>query len=244
MRRRRPYPTLTDPREFITSVSFACGYTSDFGCASDQWANVVDPTQFNLVQNQASFQPSATVEPTVRAGALQFSDVAGDTMRCGPGSTPLVAGPDLRLSKSRYLRLIVRLDVYGGASRRIFTAGSCTIEMGDFAGEIRQSSVGLVKANAIDVGAVPGGFGSFRRIDAIWSVAAADTRLRSGSLSASGGSANTFDDPGATVAIGGSNQKPGVTVVAAWVCRGRPTDRELAAWDQCDAQRYGAGVLA
>lgn len=239
MRRRYPMPLLTDPREFVTSAPFICGYTSDFGCAVDSWSNIVEPTRFALVQGQVPFQPSPVVATEVKAGALGFS---GGTMRCGPSSTPLVDGPTLSLTKSRYLRIIVRLDTYGGASRGIFTAGSSTIEMGDNPGEIRQSSVGLQKANVIDVP-----FGTYRRCDAVWSVSAADTRLRFGSLSATGGPAPVSNSPAPNfngVALCGSNQVPGITVVAAWVVRGRPTDRELAQWDAADAQRYGAGVLA
>lgn len=234
-------PTLKDPREFITSSEIICGYTSDFGCAIDSWQNIVDPTKFALGQNQAPFQPTAVVATEINAGALLFSDVAGDTMRCGPGSTPLVPGPAHWRTKTRYLRMIVRFDVYGGAARRIFAAGAHIIEMGAFPGQLRQVSLGGVQGNPISVT-----FSTFRRLDGIWSGAAADTRLRFGSVSAGGDTApvSTIAVADDSVGICPSNQSPGITVAAAWYVRGRPTDRELDEWDQCDAARYGAGVLA
>ena len=226
-------PILDDPREIVTSVAFACGYRSDVGCTTAQWSNYIDPATFPLLQSNASFRPAATVESEIHQPALQFT---GDTLQ-----TEATGGPSFPTTKSRYIRAIVRLDAYGGADRDLFSAGtSGRIKTGSFPGELKMTTAGV---NAIDVP-----FSTFRRLDAVFSVAASDTWLRFGSIITRGGAAvpanNVPPNFGGFAMCGFSNQVPDITVAAAWVLRGRPTDRELANWDASDAARYGAGVLA
>jgi hypothetical protein len=226
-------PILSDPREFITSVSLACGYRSDVECTPARWGNFIDPDTVPLVQPSAFFQPAATVEAEIRQPALQFTD---DVM-----TTPLGFGlPSFPTTKSRYLRMIVRLDAHVGNDRTLFSAGvTSIIKTGSAPGELKLKSTGV---NTITIP-----LATFRRLDAVLSVAASDTWLRFGSIITTGGVATVPNDPAPSFggfSICGGGSRPNITVAAAWVTRGRPTDRELTSWDACDAARYGAGALA
>lgn len=225
-------PLLNDPREFITSQPLVAGYRADQGCDPSRWVNLTDASVRTLLQSSAGLQPTVARQAEIGAAAVVFTN---DTM----GVFGAEAG--LATRKSRYLRMIVRLDAWGGSARGLFGTGGEAIETSTASPNLRLNN-GITQVNEV---AMP--LASFRRVDAVFSVAAADTFLRAGSVVAAGGTCIPRNSSGASsgfIGFCGDNQRPDIAVAEAWLVNGRPTDRELASWDACDAARYGSVVLS
>jgi hypothetical protein len=213
----------------VTSVAFGCGYRADVGFTPSSWDSYVTPGVNAIAQSSGALQPVVAYEAEINGPAVKFTD---DIQSVSPGGT-------YPTRKSRYLRLLVRVDDTVGNGRSLFSFGTGTaIQSGSFPGQLVLNS-GFGGVNAIDVP-----FGTFRRLDAVISVAAADTWLRFGSIITRGGSANASVTSAGIAICGFTNNRPNITVAGAWVTQGRPTDLELANWDAADVAKYGAGVLA